>query len=263
MMRRGNLFWALVLILIGAMLLADQLLPGVQLGKFIPAALLIFVGGWLLLVSGFSGRRNLEEKHISIPLEGAQEAEVNLGHGAGSLVVSALESQDELLSGTFGGSPIQKLTRQGEVVRVRLKVQTEDILPGINQVGLDWDLGLNCEIPLKLKVNGGASEINLDLADLKVTDLELNTGASSTRIDLPAEAGFTRVEINAGAASVEVIVPEGVAARIRTSTGLSSVSIDAERFPRSGKFHESPDYSNAENKVEITVEIGVGSFEIR
>ena len=59
----------------------------------------------------------------------------------------------------------------------------------------------------------------LDLRDLKVTDLKLETGASATEVTLPASAGFTRVKVQAGAARVDMRVPGGVAARIKTSAG--------------------------------------------
>jgi hypothetical protein len=127
---------------------------------------------------------------------------------------------------------------------------------------LDWSLKLNAGVLLALELETGASSTEVDLTDLRVTEFTLETGASSTSVTLPAHAGMTRVKIESGAASVSVRVPGGVAARIRTQAGLASVAIDPARFPRSGNISQSPGYDAAANKVDIDIETGVGSVAI-
>jgi hypothetical protein len=117
-------------------------------------------------------------------------------------------------------------------------------------------------VPLSLKCETGASKSALDLRDLKVTELELETGASSTEVTLPANAGYTRVKVEAGAARVDIRVPGGVAGRIRTSAGLASIAVDETRFPGIDNRYQSPDYETAINKVDIVVETGVGAVSI-
>ena len=128
---------------------------------------------------------------------------------------------------------------------------------------LDWSLRLNSEIPLSLDVETGASETRMDLSGLRVTELWLRTGASASELTLPSEAGATRAEIRSGMASVTVRVPLGVAARIRAKSGLAAVTVDQSRFPRAGDGYQSPDYGTATNKVDIDIETGVGSVDVR
>ena len=52
--------------------------------------------------------------------------------------------------------------------------------------GWEWAFGLNDAIPLALKLETGATETRIDLTNLRVTDLRLKTGASSTDVQLPA-----------------------------------------------------------------------------
>ena len=52
--------------------------------------------------------------------------------------------------------------------------------------------------------------------------LDLQTGASETRVRLPKAAGMTQVKTGHGAASLTLEVPAGVAARIRTRMALGS-----------------------------------------
>jgi hypothetical protein len=118
-------------------------------------------------------------------------------------------------------------------------------------------------VPLSLDVNTGASKAELNLADLKVTDLQLKTGASETTVTLPTNATYTKVGGETGLAAVHFRVPQGVAARIHTSGGLSEIKVDQERFPRSVGGYQSTDYDTAENKVDIDISVGLGSASIR
>ena len=129
--------------------------------------------------------------------------------------------------------------------------------------GYEWNLALAAGLPLRLILETGASESNLDLRDLKVTSLELKTGASSTSMTLPAQAGETSVHVSSGAASVKIDLPQGVAGRVRVQSGLAGIHIDPGRFPFNGSIYESPDYASAANRADIFVETGVGSVEIR
>ena len=80
-------------------------------------------------------------------------------------------------------------------------------------------------------------------------------------VTLPAAAGFTRVDAEGGAAAIRFRVPDGVAARIRSSIALGSSDVDAVRFPRNaaGSGWESPDFETAANRVEIEVRGGSGA----
>jgi hypothetical protein len=145
-------------------------------------------------------------------------------------------------------------------VKLRTPSQFWEWSPGS---GLDWDLSLTNEVPLTLKINSGASASVFDLSDLLVTELKLETGASSTEITMPARAGNTIADIETGVSSIKMNIPDGVAARIRVKSGLASVQVNPTRFPRSdGDVYQSPDYATASNRTNITIEAGVGSVEI-
>ncbi len=80
---------------------------------------------------------------------------------------------------------------------------------------------------------------------------------------MPAQAGLTRARIESGAASVKVRIPDGVAARIYGQMGLGTLDVDSHRFPSRAGVYESSDFATAANRVEIAVEGGVGSVEVR
>jgi hypothetical protein len=117
-------------------------------------------------------------------------------------------------------------------------------------------------VPLDLKVETGASRARLDLADLRVRNLEINAGAADTRVRLPRAAGATSVRAQSGAATMTLEVPPGVAARIKLQMALGSSQVDESRFPRTATGYESPDYATAANRVDIDIQGGVGSVKV-
>ncbi len=263
---RGSTFWGLVLVVIGVLFLLNSLgLLAVNAWNLIWPVFLIILGVWFLW-GAFFGRRRVRQEQAAILLEGAARASVRLNHGAGRLHVAAGDGGDRLLEGTFGGGLQYRSKREGDRLDVRMRIAGGDFGawgPWSWQPGaLDWDFHMNDSVPLALEFETGASENILDLTNLRVTDLDLRTGASSTEIMLPLNAGQTNVSIHAGAASVSLRVPDNVAARIRVHGGLAGKEIDASRFPRSGDAYESPDYATSANKVDIDAEIGAGSIKV-
>jgi hypothetical protein len=41
------------------------------------------------------------------------------------------------------------------------------------------------------------------------------------------------------------------------------MNVDRSRFPQNGNIYQSPDYATAANRLDIQVETGVGSVDIR
>jgi hypothetical protein len=262
-MRQGNLFWGFVLIAGGGILLLNQMgfFRGIDIWSILWPVFLILLGAWILL-----GRALWRggSKDANVELDGAGRGRVIFKHGAGRLTVGAGDDEDELLEGEFGGGVDVSTRRNGEQLETTLSVPPQAV-PWFGGAGysIDWNVQINRQIPLSLEFNTGAGENNLDLTNLKVEEIRLQTGASSSTIRLPANAGFTRLFVESGAASVVVYVPEGVAARIHTQGGLASFNINNARFPRAGNINQSPDYDTATNKVEIDIQTGVGSADVR
>jgi hypothetical protein len=282
-MNRGSIFWGVVLVLLGGLLLAQNMNlipPTVNVWSIFWSLVLVAVGVSLLLRnsesrttlvrSGDAPAADFAVTHsgeaVRLPLDSARSARLHFHYGAGELRVDGNAAPDELYSGTFAGGLDHQERQDGDQVTADLRVPASNIpvmAPFVIH-NLDWTVGLNPNIPLSLDMEVGASRNLLNLRDLQVRELRLQTGASASEIDLPARAGETRVMLRAGAASVEMRVPENVSARIRTRGGLSSVEVDTLRFPQvgSGEF-QSPDFELSANKVDLDIENGLGAVRIR
>ncbi len=258
-MRRRELFWGCVLIIAGLLFLLGNLFH-FDVWTVLWPLFLIALGGRILW--GALRKANvITGDALVIPLEDADEARIKVRYGAGQLLIHGDVGAGELLNGTFGGGLEREIHREGQRLHVVLRSPRGEWpwTPG----GRDWSVGLSDAIPLSLDVVVGASDACLDLTGLRVTELRLRTGASSTEVRLPAHAGHTRVSIKAGVASLSLLVPEGVAAHIQTKGGLAAITVDRVRFPQTEGAYRSPDFETAENRVEIEVETGVGSVDIR
>lgn len=266
-------FWAIFLILIGVLFLLGNL--GIIQGdvwRFVWPLFLIVLGVLFLLGATGRGRRwsSVPRVNDSVPLEGASSSQITFKHSAGRLNLNAGSDANLLLVGSFGGGVDKQVRKSGDRLDVVLQTDARNWTEWIGPWGwssgqgmLDWDISLNPSIPLSLKFETGASQTTLDLSALRVTELSIHTGASATEITMPANAGSTRARVESGAASVKVRIPQGVAARISGKMGLGALDVDQRRFPLRGGGYESDDFVTAANRIELQVDGGVGSVDVR
>lgn len=197
---------------------------------------------------------------LALALDGAADAEVRIAFGAGKLLVGPAAG-GRLVDGTFQGGVDATPAGPG---RVRLTTPRPASWGwDWGRAPFDWRVGLTAEVPLRLEVETGASDNEIDLSGLRVTDLRLRTGAAQSRVTLPA-LGVTRVNAEGGAAQMRFRVPAGVAARITGTIAIGTTDVDTSRFPRTpdGTAWASPDFDANSNRVEIAVRGGVGQVSI-
>ncbi|MGZ6343278.1 MAG: LiaF transmembrane domain-containing protein [Candidatus Limnocylindrales bacterium] len=260
MRRIWPLAWGVILIGIGLLFLADTMSSGrfdagEAFARWWPLILLV-LGGAILLEAVWPGRP--EVRSLALDLAGAERATVRIDFGAGRLRIGRA-GPGRLAEGTFEGGLRYRLEGPGQL---RLD-PGDDAWWSWRGRGLQWQLGLSGEVPLDLELHCGASEVELDLSDLRLASLALSTGAAGARVTLPRAAGTSSARIEAGMAGVRVRVPEGVAARIRSQVALGSTSVDTRRFPPAADGGwASPDYASATNRVEISLQGGLGSLTV-
>lgn len=265
-MRRNQLVWGVVLLLIGGLMLANAMgikLPnGTSLMELFWPFVLILGGVWVLI--GVFLRGSTDVENVSIELQGASTADLNISHGAGELKIHGGANANEVAHGSFSRGLDRRVNRNGDRLEVRMQ-PAKDVFdfPFFGPPHQhDWDVSLNQEVPITMKLNLGANKSELDLRDLKITNLDLDTGASDTKLILPARGRF-HADIDLGAASLEVTVPEGLSARIRASLGAADLQIDQVRFPRVGAYYQSPDFDGAVNAADITIDAGAASVRVK
>jgi len=256
-----SLAWPIGWIVVGLLLFAATsgriaTEPGELIARWWPA-LFVAIGIWFLVAAVWPGRKSVTEDLV-LPLAGAPAADVRITFGGGELAIRRGQP-GALVSGSFQGGVVYRNPGPG---RLELKPDTGGGWP-MSGRGFSWDVGLTGEVPLDLRLDTGASRATIDLHDLLVRRLDVHSGASDTRIRLPASAGVTAVRTETGVASVTIDVPPGVAARIRSGMAISRLTVDQARFPRTINGYESPDAATNPNRVDIEIQGGVGAVTIR
>jgi hypothetical protein len=279
-------FWPVLLILLGA----ELLLTGrASWGAIVVALLILLVFGaaagatGIFALGGPVGRTVFPVgggTQVQQTLDGARAAEVKLSHGADQLTLAGGTGGGMLLEGSTSGADENSVAKR---YRVNDGVGILD-LSLARARGLGWlfrgdenrdtaDLRLSREVPIRrLEVDGGASDVTLDLREVQLQRLDLQTGASRLHVSLPAR-GAVSAGINAGASSLTLEIPPEVAADIRVEGGLSSVTIDEQRFspvriqgvPGLGfqREYRSPGYDGAQNRADVRISAGAASIEVR
>jgi hypothetical protein len=260
----GPIFVPLLLIVAGIGLLYLNLNGGVidygeLFGTWWPL-ILVAIGLDVLLGAGLVWSRPASAERVAIPLEGEADARIRIRFGAGRLRIGPAPA-GQLVDGDVAGGA--RWRRQGGIVEIEPDATAAWFGWG-GRTGPNWQLGLAAEIPLDLRIEVGAARVDLDLATLLVRDLDLRTGASDTRLTMPAAAGQTTARIESGMASVMIRVPPGVGARIRSAVGLGVVDVDQSRFrPAASGGWDTADYATAANRLDLDLHGGVGRVTVR
>ena len=201
----------------------------------------------------------------------ATQARVVIEPGVGSLHIKALPESAEampsaLVEGVVSVGRGQRVRRDFAIVgkTASFIVQTEGTTFGPFMGWGDqwsWDLGLAPEVPLMLEVNLGVGLANIDLTGLAVDDLVMSMGIGRTTITLPEEGRFN-AKLEGAIGETVIVIPAGMAARIRVDTGLSVRDLP-DSYQQQGDVYTSPGYASADDRVDLEVSQAIGRVTIR
>ena len=124
------------------------------------------------------------------------------------------------------------------------------------------DIELNENPIWDMKLDIGAAKASIDLTKFKVKNLDLNTGATQVFLKLGDDYENTNVDVEMGAASLEIYIPKDSGCKVTGKMFL--ISKDLEGFSKIRKRHyETKNYETASNKIDIDIQGGVSSLEIK
>ena len=261
-------YWPLVLVLIGLEIIIGR--HSIIGGLVILVLWFALIAGvlWLSVTSGgtFVSTAVIADQ-INQPLGAITRATIDLDIGVATANVTALGTDTaDLLKGTFRHAGALQAVKTYDVVGAEGRLTLRETGPSpwipFGASEARWDLALNPTIPIALRINGGVGRADLDLSALNITSLNVDAGVGTIRIDAP-NSGNVIMRLNGGVGNLRVTIPQNVAARIRVDKGIGSMRVDEARFPKAGNAYQSADFASATNKIDIAVDGGVGSVEIR
>jgi hypothetical protein len=300
----GVLFrlWPLLLIIVGVHLLFGRRSP--MMGT------LIGIGGVALIIVlmligpslGWAKGAEIKTANYQEAVGDTQSAHVSLDLSVADTTVKALSDSNELFQADVkytGDLDYEVSGEADKTISLRQINASNDSfsIMGWNVWGdtkkLTWDIGLSKNVPLDLEVNSGVSNSTLDLQDVQLTGLHLDSGVGTVNLTVPSMPDSYAVDIDGGAGStnitveegtavnftikggvgaVVVDVPEGSAVRVEGSTGVGSVNLPANYASVDGKASkfvgedgvwETAGFDNSDRPIIIHFEGGVGSLTVQ
>jgi hypothetical protein len=299
--KRGvRLFWPIILIGVGAILLLSNLgyihgnpwtimlqlwpvllialgleiLFGGSTGwRAVVSALLglALVGGilWILVaqpaIPGLNfGASNLQTTNVSHPLNGVESARADLSFGAGANKIYALSDSNNLIEGQ-----LQTYSSPNFSVSVSNDRATIVLGPGPTTIPMvipftseeTWNVGLNSSVTYQLNLNAGVGQSNIDLSKLRISGGEIDGGVGTSDLYLSGQGKY-RLTVNGGVGTIKIYVPAGLAVRAEVDGGLGSFNRLPNMEEVGKNVYETPGFSTAENAVTLSIDGGVGSISM-
>jgi hypothetical protein len=170
-----------------------------------------------------------------------------------------------LLEGQFyhrGRKPERVAEERGETMEVVLSRRSSSV--GIGQRDRErWIVKLNETIPVDLSLDAGGAQVRLDLADVVLNKLDLETGAADVDLILGAKSSQVKCDVSCGAASIDMVIPTGAGLRVDRESALSSFSTGDIELVETGDFLESPDFETRSVRIFLNIDSGLSSLRIR
>lgn len=194
---------------------------------------------------------------FSAPLGSETHGRLVFTTGAASVAIQANPALPDLYRAHFERA-VPRVNVKGGTVSIRYHG-----FPFLKRSG-PAEITLNGSIPWEIEIQSGASRLNADLREVRLTALTIAGGASQLDATLGKPLGTVAVQVSGGASKIALHRPAGVPARIHVSGGLSKLSIDGKRVSGIGSdLHwESPDFQHAADRYDITISGGVSKLAV-
>lgn len=219
----------------------------------------LFVGFWACYPTG-----EIQEETRTVELGEAESAEIDLDIGAGQLKIYG--GARELMEGTFiynveRWKPRIDYAISGTRGLLRIRQGKVSGVP-IGKKQNKWDISLNNDVPLEIRIDFGAGEGKLDLRGLNLESLDIDMGVGSLTVDLADEwKRDLEVSIDGGVGSATVYLPVDVGVRVNVDKGIGSVH--ARGMIKEGHVYTNDAYGKTDVSIDMDIEAGIGSINLK
>jgi hypothetical protein len=291
--------WPLILVVIGLDILVGRRSPllgaAIGIGAVALVIVLVFAAPTIGIVP--TGDAVVSERFTE-EVGSASSAEINLNLSIGKTTISALSDSNYLFDAELTHLGDIEFDVQGEnhkkisIKQKRIRQEFYD-LSWFETEELEWDIGLNPDVPLSLNINGSIGQSVLDLSGLLIDEVEIKGDVGDTTLTLPAMDRTYDVKIDGGIGKFTVMlqdntsvnlsidgdvgdftidVPSDAAVRVEAEVDIGDLHIDSRFDKISGSDREflsesgvweTPGFATSEKKISIVFNGGIGSMRVR
>ena len=143
-----------------------------------------------------------------------------------------------------------------------VKIVQDDVNVRGDDMDMQGELKLNPSVVWKLDVDAGAAKVDMDLKKFRISDLTLDAGATDIMVRLGSLEDRVNLDIDAGVSNLEIVIPESMAAQIKSNTLVASV--DFQGFTSMGNgLYQTPDFETNPKKVFVNIDAAAAAVTVR
>lgn len=259
--------WPVILIVLGAYFLIKE-----SKYRWILITLSAFVLGFVLFavimnVTGFV-RDNVEdgEYHVEYFREDYSDnisrAKLYVEAAAGRFEINDTSSYlfDAIAKGRFGNYYFQSDSADSTYdLSLEMEDENHINLGSINRNNVD--IKLNTRPVWDIRLDVGASSVDLDLSPYAVQSLDVQSGAAKVKVKIGNKSEFTKVNFESGVSKLELLIPASTGCQINADTDLSKKNFNGFEKIDSHTYQTS-NFNSAVNKAIIDLETAVSSVKV-
>jgi hypothetical protein len=257
--RRGYRVWAAALVGLGLLLLAYNISgpwPGAGAAAALWPALVILLGVGLPFVAWWA--RGFQLPAFACDRNSCEAAELWVTAGTADVRVEAFVGASQLAVGKFPSLAGPQVMKAGAVTRLVMDHRAAaPLLSG------GWSAALNKTLPWSLQLRASVGGFVLDLRDLLVVKLDLESVAGPVDLTLPA-AGQGEMALRLLLGDLTLRVPEGVGVKLKFEAGpLATLKLNGRRLVRlAADEWATPDFSTAPQRFALRVNMLAGDLKL-
>jgi hypothetical protein len=199
----------------------------------------------------------------SIDMDKSESVRVDLNMGAGNLRVDGGTQKLMRADFTYNVPSWKPYVRYNSgPVRGNLSIeQPEHHQAHMGHTKYEWDVRLNREVPMDVRVHFGAGNADLNLGGLTLHSVEVEMGVGRLQMDLRGSPKRNYdVRIHGGVGEAVVRLPSGVGVDADAEGGIGSIS--APGMHRDGGRYLNSAYEHAKVRIHLQIRGGVGSIQL-
>ncbi|NVN94623.1 MAG: hypothetical protein HXX18_04990 [Bacteroidetes bacterium] len=297
-MKYKNIFWGIVLIAFGIMIILKNmdivhfnwfailqlwplllviwgisLIPVKDYIKFILSLVALIVG--VLLINYYQcsnsfcwnwkysdDRANWKEQKIEEDYDSTiTQALLKLDAVAGDFNISA--TTEKLIAfeskGNIGDYDLQTSTNDSAKI-VKIGIESNVVKINSNHNNNTTKLALNSNPIWDLDLEAGASNVNFDLTAFKIRNIDFDGGASSIKLKIGNKQPIVNIKIEAGASSIKIYIPSNSGCELEGDNVLSSKQLAG--FEKTNDKYRTTDFDKCSNKIYISLDAAISSINV-
>jgi len=265
--------WPLILVAVGVnIVFNNHVFVRIVTFVLLVSALVVFGINFNGIVDHPKWRMNIDfdETYETVSYEEAfndvtTKGELKVNLGAGNVNISSID--DVLYKAEIPGRIAKaEVNYSKSKKKAIVKIENDKnflISPSLfNGDNHTYDIELNENVKWEMDIQTGAVDADLNLQELIVEFIDIDTGAGDLLVKLGDLSDLTEVSIDAGAGDVTIEIPENVGVLADVDGGIHDISLNGGDWIKENDQYKSSNYEEASSKVRINMDLGVGDVNI-